>query len=188
MTTPKPSLNQLKAAIAMPHAPLFNGRHATASELIRFNRQWRDLMRLRKLKPALFGSVLELLGLIEIEGTIRAGEPWETFTTTPDETEGRASVAAPGLRIAQLKAAITTPGAPLFGGRIAKSSELLRFNRQWRKLLSMRRTDPHGAAWVFAELGLIVTTSRQSVFVRQSAAEKPEEEQVAAMMTMINQK
>lgn len=88
----------------------------------------------------------------------------------------------------QLKAAIAMPHAPLFNGRHATASELIRFNRQWRKLLSMRRTDPHGAAWVFAELGLIVTTSRQSVFVRQSATEKPEEEQVAAMMAMINQK
>ena len=128
--------------------PLCNGRAATASELIQFNRQWRDMLSLRKPKPALFESVLQLMGLIYSAGKIRQGEAWEAEATSP--------------QLDKLKAAMLE-GGPLHNGQAATIGQLIQFNRAWRRLLLVERAS---APETLQALGLIYSAGK----IRQGEA------------------
>ena len=139
--------NKLTAAM-LEGGPLHNGRAATASELIQFNRQWRDMLSLRKPKPALFESVLQLMGLIYSAGKIRRGEAWEAEATNP--------------QLDKLKAAMLE-GGPLHNGQAATIGRLIQFSRAWRRLLLAERAS---APETMQAMGLIYSAGK----IRQGEA------------------
>lgn len=139
--------NKLKAAM-LEGGPLHNGRAATASELIKFNRAWRRLLSQRSAKPAIFESELLALGLIYSAGKIRQGEAWEAEATNP--------------RADKLKTAMLE-GGPLHNGQAATIGQLIQFNRPWRRLLMIERAS---AQETLQTLGLIYSAGK----IRQGEA------------------